>query len=92
MESEECSAKAPPQARRLSGFFVLDRITQRMYTCQKINRRNKMQTERKPRPIRMDDIEWEAFRSLLGATWLRKQIDRAIKKDQRKPTVKPVEE
>lgn len=51
-----------------------------------------MQTERKPRPIRMDDIEWEAFRSLLGATWLRKQIDRAIKKDQRKPTVKPVEE
>lgn len=50
-----------------------------------------MQTERKPRPIRMDDIEWEAFRLLLGATWLRKQIDRAIKKDQRKPTAQKTE-
>lgn len=47
--------------------------------------------ERKNRHIRMTDEEWEAFRSLLGATWLRKQIDRAIKKDQRKPTAQKTE-
>jgi hypothetical protein len=47
--------------------------------------------ERKPRGIRLNDQEWGAFKDLLGAEWLRKQIDRAIKKDQRKPTAQKTE-
>lgn len=48
--------------------------------------------ERKTRPIRLSDEEWGAFKLHLGPEWLRKQIDRAIKKDQRKPTAKLIEE
>lgn len=36
--------------------------------------------ERKPRGIRLNDSEWGSFKSLLGAVWLRKQIDKAEKK------------
>lgn len=48
--------------------------------------------ERKNRHIRMTDEEWEAFRSLLGAAWLRNKIGQAIKRQTRKPTAKRVEE
>lgn len=44
------------------------------------------------RHIRVDDVRWDAFKEHLGMDWLRKQIDRAIKKDQRKPTAKRIEE
>lgn len=44
------------------------------------------------RAIRLSDDRWKAYRELLGNDWLCKQIDRAIKKDQRKPTAKLVEE
>lgn len=47
--------------------------------------------ERKTRPIRLSDEEWEGFKYHLGPEWLRKQIDRAIKKDQRKPTAQKTE-
>lgn len=36
--------------------------------------------ERKPRGIRLNDNEWESFKRLLGAPWLRKQIEKAEKK------------
>lgn len=45
-----------------------------------------MSKERKPRPVRLNEEEWEAFRRLLGSVWLRSQIERAIKRDQRKTT------
>ena len=48
--------------------------------------------ERKTRPIRLSDEEWSAFKLHFGPEWLRRQIDRAIKKDQRKPTVHKTEE
>lgn len=47
--------------------------------------------ERKSRAIRLNDEEWEGFKLHLGTEWLRKQIDRAIKKDQRKPTAQKTE-
>lgn len=37
--------------------------------------------ERKPRGIRLNDSEWSSFKRLLGALWLRKQIEKAEKKD-----------
>lgn len=42
-----------------------------------------MSTERKPRPVRMDDFEWDAFRRLLGTVWLRDQVAKAVKKELR---------
>lgn len=48
-----------------------------------------MTTDKRPsRPIRMNDAEWSAFKLLLGAEWLRGQIDKAIKREQRKPVAK----
>jgi len=38
---------------------------------------------RAKRDIRMSNEEWEAFKRLLGPTWLRSAINRAIKKDLR---------
>ena len=35
--------------------------------------------ERKSRNIRMTDHEWEVFKALLGAEWLRYQIAKADK-------------
>ena len=43
------------------------------------------------RVIRIDEVRFEAFKEHLGTDWLRKQIDRAIKKDQRKPTAQKTE-
>lgn len=40
---------------------------------------------RERRAIRMNSEEWEAFKRLLGPTWLRSAINRAIKKDLRQP-------
>lgn len=45
-----------------------------------------MKQETKPRPIRMTDEEWDAFRENLGNTWLRKKIAESIKRKNRKPT------
>lgn len=33
---------------------------------------------RTTRPIRMTDAEWDAFKELLGAEWLRGQVEKAI--------------
>ena len=43
------------------------------------------------RSIRLDDKRWDSLK-YLGMDWLKQQIDRAIKKDQRKPTAKLIEE
>lgn len=43
------------------------------------------------RNIRLDQERWDALKHL-GMDWLKQQIDRAIKKDQRKPTAKLIEE
>lgn len=51
-----------------------------------------MRKTRKTRQIRMDDAEWEGFKTLLGTEWLRSKIDQAIKRQTRKPTAKRVEE
>jgi hypothetical protein len=40
----------------------------------------------------MDDEEWDAFRRNLGNVWLRNQISRSIKREQRKPTAHKTEE
>lgn len=48
--------------------------------------------ERKTRPIRLSDEEWGGFKLHLGPEWLRKQIDRAIAKEQRKQTATPTKE
>ena len=42
------------------------------------------------RNIRLDQERWDALKHL-GMDWLRKQIDLAIKKDQRKPTAQKTE-
>lgn len=42
--------------------------------------------ERTPRAIRLNDDEWEIFKSLLGAEWLRDQIAKARKRAARKIT------
>lgn len=39
---------------------------------------------RTTRPIRMTDAEWSAFKTLLGAEWLRGQVEKAIQRDKRK--------
>lgn len=39
---------------------------------------------REPRKIRMSEIEWEAFKKLLGPRWLREQIQNAMRKDIRR--------
>ena len=44
------------------------------------------------RAIRMTEERWTAYRLLLGNAWLYKQIDRAIAKEQRKPTATRTEE
>lgn len=51
-----------------------------------------MKQETKPRPIRMTDEEWDAFRENLGNTWLRKKIAESIKRANRKPTALKTEE
>lgn len=51
-----------------------------------------MATERKPRPIRMDDEEWKIFREDLGTVWLRDQIAKAAKRNARVPTKHKTEE
>lgn len=43
--------------------------------------------ERTSRPIRMNTEEWEAFKRLLGADWLRKQIAKAVRAEQRNQPV-----
>lgn len=43
---------------------------------------------RATRPIRMFDDEWEDFKRLLGADWLRVQIAKAVKREQRSPAAK----
>lgn len=47
--------------------------------------------ERKNRNIRLSDAEWEAFKTLLGAEWLRTRIAGAVKRNSRKPTGKPIQ-
>ena len=42
------------------------------------------------RSIRLSNEHWNGLKHL-GTDWLRKQIDRAIKKDQRKPTAQKTE-
>ena len=44
------------------------------------------------RNIRLTDEHWAAFRELLGVDWLKKQIDKAIAKEQRKPAAYKSEE
>ena len=41
--------------------------------------------ERIPRGIRLNDQEWDDFKRLLGADWLRGQIKKAVTREQRKP-------
>lgn len=44
-----------------------------------------MQTEEsKNRCIRMTDKKWDAFKRLLGTRWLDGQVDKAIKREERK--------
>lgn len=50
------------------------------------------QDERINRNIRLNHVEWEAFKGLLGAEWLRKRIASAIKRENRQPTAKPTKE
>lgn len=44
------------------------------------------------RNIRLSDEHWAAFKDLLGVDWLKKQIDKARAKDQRKTTATNTEE
>lgn len=44
-----------------------------------------MQANRPGRNIRLSSAEWEDFKRLLGAAWLRGQIAKAVKREQRKP-------
>ena len=71
----------------MSGFFVLAVMTVRVYTSE--NAGENMSTP--IRSIRLDDKRWDSLK-YLGMDWLKQQIDRAIKKDQRKPTAKLIEE
>lgn len=50
------------------------------------------QDERTNRNIRLNAVEWEAFKDLLGAEWLRKRIASAIKRNNRQPTATPTKE
>lgn len=42
-----------------------------------------MKDERIGRNIRLNQSEWEYFKRLLGASWLRGQIAKAVKREQR---------
>lgn len=42
-----------------------------------------MKDERIGRNIRLNQSEWEDFKRLLGASWLRGQIAKALKREQR---------
>lgn len=42
-----------------------------------------MQENRLGRNIRLSSSEWEDFKRLLGAAWLRGQIAKAVKREQR---------
>lgn len=42
-----------------------------------------MKDERIGRNIRLNQSEWEDFKRLLGAPWLRGQIAKAVKREQR---------
>ncbi len=48
--------------------------------------------QRKPRAIRLNDEEWEGFMKLLGPNWLRSQINKAMKRENRQPKSKPRED
>jgi len=51
-----------------------------------------MQTkDRTNRNIRLSNTEWADFKRLLGAAWLRGQIARAVKREQRKPVGEKVQ-
>lgn len=41
--------------------------------------------DRTNRNIRLSNEEWTDFKRLLGAAWLRGQIAKAVKREQRKP-------
>jgi len=43
------------------------------------------QQDRTNRNIRLSNEEWHDFKRLLGAAWLRGQIAKAVKREQRKP-------
>lgn len=51
-----------------------------------------MAIEKKPRPIRMTDEQWDNYRKLLGNTWLINQIAKAVKQANRKKTAHKIEE
>lgn len=48
--------------------------------------------DRKNRNVRLDDFEWDAFKDLLGAEWLRGKIEKAAKEDGRIRPAKPTKE
>lgn len=47
-----------------------------------------MKDERIGRNIRLNKSEWEDFKRLLGAPWLRGQIAKAVKREQRNSAAK----
>lgn len=49
-----------------------------------------MQENRPGRNIRLSDDEWHDFKRLLGASWLRGQIAKAKKREQRKPVAQEI--
>lgn len=55
-------------------------------------RGEEMKDERIGRNIRLNKSEWEDFKRLLGAPWLRGQIAKAVKREQRKPVGKDGDE
>jgi hypothetical protein len=74
------------------GFLLLDDTNLRSYIRTYTKRGCRMRKTRKTRQIRMDDEEWEAFKTLLGAEWLRSKIASAIQHKNRKPTATNTEE
>ena len=50
-----------------------------------------MQANRPGRNIRLSDEEWTDFKRLLGAAWLRGQIAKAVKREQRQPVGEKVQ-
>lgn len=61
----------------------LDVTTQRIYIHLNKQRGDTMQANRPGRNIRLSDDEWADFKRLLGAAWLRGQIAKAVKREQR---------
>lgn len=51
-----------------------------------------MQENRPGRNIRLSNDEWSDFKRLLGAAWLRGQIAKAKKREQRKPIAQGIPE